>query len=106
MLALLGLLGFFGLNGLPFTPAPAGAQPYAELYIDASDGASWEAERFMRSQGYQVRVHDIRVDGAAHAEYIRLGAGELPIILFDGHRVNGFRSWEIERLIDRSQRTR
>lgn len=107
VLAALGLLAFLGLKGMPFMPAPAGA-PAAEavLYADPADAATWEAERFMQRHGYRVRVRDVNVDAAAHAEYIRLGAGELPIILFDGHRVNGFRSWEIERLIDRSRRSR
>jgi hypothetical protein len=108
VLAALGLLAFLGLKGVPFMPAPAGGPGAAEavLYADSSDGTTWDAERFLQKHGYTVRVRDITVDAAAHAEYIRLGAGELPIILLEGDRVNGFRSWEVERIIDRARRSR
>jgi len=108
VVALLGLFAYLGLHGLPHlaTSPTAQTQEVATIFVDPNDPTAWEAERFFRDRGIQVKLRDIVRDADAHAEYIRRGAGALPVIVFHGQQFEGFRSWEVERVLDQRSRQR
>lgn len=110
VLALLGLLAFAGAKGQQYLPSldspPSFRGHEVVLYADSGSAEAWEAAEFYRQRGLRVRVRDIRTDATAHAEYVRMGGGELPVSVIGAHRLHGFRSWEAERVLDQLSRTR
>jgi hypothetical protein len=109
VLALLGLLAFAGLQlpGLLASPPPGRpSAPQVTVFGAPSAPDTWAAEAFFRKRGFVVHVRDVTTDAAARAEHVRLGSGALPTILVGGEQLEGFREWEVERILDRMARKR
>jgi glutaredoxin len=107
VLALLGLLAFAGLHLpdlLTSSPPARPSGPPVTVFGAPSAPDTWAAEAFFRRRGFDVRVRDITTDPAARAEHVRLGSGTLPVILVGSERLEGFREWEAERVLDRMAR--
>lgn len=105
IIAALGLLAYIGLAGLPeLSSEPSISAPDAIIFMDAAMPEGYQAERFFRSRGLTVQMRDIGSDAAARAEYVRRGARELPMILLGSDRMDGFREWEAERILDQRKR--
>jgi hypothetical protein len=103
-LVLLGLLAFVFSQRPSFIFGEQAARPNVltvEVYLDPTQAEGWEAERFFRARGLRVHTRDIMTDADAHKEYIRRGRGPLPMILIGNERLDGFRDWEAQRLLDR-----
>jgi hypothetical protein len=107
VLALLGLLAFAGLRLPDLLASPPSVRPSSpQVTVLGAPSApdTWAAEKFFRKRGFAVHVRDITTDPAARAEHVRLGSGALPVILVGSERLEGFREWEAERVLDRMAR--
>lgn len=106
-LAVLGLAAFVGLRGWdalqPAEGGPADGRRVT-LYVDPHDPLAWEAEAFFRSRGFAVDVRDVTQSAPAHAEYVRLGGGPLPLIRLPSEVLHGFERHRVERVLDRLDR--
>jgi hypothetical protein len=104
-LGLLVLGGTRGWDALESASArPSSAGPRVIVYLDPADPAGREAEAFFRNRGLDVEVRNVMQSAPAHAEYVRLGGGPLPLIRVGPERLNGFDRHTAERVLDRLER--
>lgn len=108
ILSLLGLLAFAGMKGATALQEPAASRapagPPIAIYLDPSDPIGWEAEAFFRGRGLRPEVWDVTQNAHAHAEYIRMGGGPLPVVRIGPERLSGFDRRTAERVLDRLER--
>jgi len=103
-LGLLALAGMKGWDALQPAGGPAPTGPRVAIYLDPSDPAGWEAEAFFRRRGLQAEVWDVTQNASAHAEYVRMGGGPLPVVRIGSERLSGFDRRTAERILDRMER--
>lgn len=68
------------------------------LYSTAWCGYCKKAKRYFADQGIAYTEYDIERDGAAHAEFKRLGGRGVPLILVGNKKMSGFSAEGFESL--------
>lgn len=102
LIACLAVLAFAVVKSIPMlASAPEANSVEAMLFVSGGDPVAIEMEQFLRERGVRVRIYDVNADALAKAEFVRQGGGQLPLAVIQGDRVDGYRPWELERVIAR-----